>query len=74
MKRHTNKDRGLMGGMLLLVLGVFFMIHVNAPDIKLWPYLLVAIGALSMVARRHRTTNDQAGAEGAPTNSSPEHA
>jgi len=38
-----------MGGAILVVVGVFFVLHSLLLDVKLWPYLLILIGIVTIL-------------------------
>ena len=49
MPRTDRKDRGLMGGVILIIVGVFLVLHQLLPDIKLWPYIVLAVGVILVI-------------------------
>ena len=48
-----------MGGLILILVGVFFLLHSLLPGVKLWPYILIAIGIIWVAASYFRKTEEQ---------------
>jgi len=61
--RHSNRNnRGFQGIAILAVLGIFLAIHLIAPQITLWPALLITLAVVTMVVSHatRRIRPDQA--------------
>jgi len=59
MARRDRRGRWPMGGLILILVGVFFLLHSLLPGVKLWPYILIAIGIIWVAASYFRKTEEQ---------------
>ena len=54
MTRHNKRAQGLTFGVILVVIGLFFVLEHLLPDIKLWPYFLIGIGVVFIIVNLFR--------------------
>jgi len=59
MARRDRRGGGPMGGLILIVVGVVFLLHSLLPGVKLWPLLLIAIGVVWVAAHYSRRSKEQ---------------
>ena len=59
MAGHNRKGRGPMGGIILILVGVFFLLQSLLPGVKLWPYVLIAIGIIWVAASYLRKSPEE---------------
>jgi len=54
MTRHTKRAQGITFGVILVVIGLFYVLDQLMPDVKLWPYFLIGIGVVFIIVNLFR--------------------
>jgi hypothetical protein len=56
----AKQDRGghYFAGLIMVVLGLYFLFHAYLPDIKLWPLILIVVGVYIMITGRKKRSEE----------------
>jgi hypothetical protein len=58
MLKHHNRSHGAMGVAIIVVLGIMLALHLLLPEATLWPFGLIALVVVTMLAA-HLHKNDR---------------
>lgn len=48
-RHHVNGSKGFMGGALIALAGIFFILRYLLPDQQLWLIVILAVGAVTIL-------------------------
>ena len=58
-EKHGKGSRGLVGGAILVVAGIFFTMHILLPEAKVWPAALFVVGIAVMAVSHYKKVREE---------------